>query len=234
MVKPNRKEIFMDPLKLAQLMCSRLCHDLITPVGAISAGLEIIGESGDDIDPELLSLTAHSAQNASQRLVYYRAAFGYNTSSILNCLEKLEKLLRDYLEIYKVKLNWHCRVPEEKLSVLHDHARLLVNIVGVMVECAPYGGDFRILIEPSAEGETLCFSFELTGDLVMLKTEKKRALSGELSDQEVTPHNVQSYLAYLLLDEKQAKLIFTNLSSSVLGVCLEADQPGGQHYGSLF
>ena len=224
----------MDPLKLAQLMCSRLCHDLITPVGAISTGLEIIGESGDDIDPELLSLTAHSAQNASQRLVYYRAAFGYSTSSILNCPEKLEKLLKEYLETYKVKLEWHCHVPEHKLTVLQDHARLLVNIVGIMVECAPYGGSFTISIEPSTERENLRFSFDLTGDLVNLKTENKRALSGELSDKEVTPHSVQSYLTHLLLEEKQAALSFTSLSSSALGVCLEAEQSGGQHYGSLF
>lgn len=224
----------MDSLKLAQLMCSRLCHDLITPVGAISTGLEIIGESGDDIDPELLALTSHSAQNASQRLVYYRAAFGYSTSSILNCPEKLEKLLREYLETYKAKLDWQCNVPEDKLSVLQDHARLLVNIVGIMVECAPYGGGFKILIKPSLETETLRFSFELTGDLVNLKTENKRALLGELPDKEVTPHSVQSYLTHLLLDEKQAELSFTSLSSSALGVCLEAEQSGSQHYGSLF
>lgn len=224
----------MDSLKLAQLMCSRLCHDLITPVGAISTGLEIIGESGDDIDPELLSLTAHSAQNASQRLVYYRAAFGYSTSSILNCPEKLEKLLREYLETYKVKLDWCCKVPEHKLNILQDHARLLVNIVGIMVECAPYGGRFRILIDPSSKKESLRFSFELTGDLVNLKTENKRALLGEISDKDVTPHSVQSYLTHLLLDEKQAELSFTTLSSDALEVCLEAEQSGGHHYGSLF
>tara|TARA_R110002095_G_scaffold70325_1_gene60008 strand:+ start:1707 stop:2381 length:675 start_codon:yes stop_codon:yes gene_type:complete len=224
----------MDPLKLAQLMCSRLCHDLITPVGAISTGLEIISESGDDIDPELLDLTIHSSQNASQRLVYYRAAFGYSASSILNCPEKLEKLLREYLKTYKVKLDWRCQVPDEKMNVLQDHARLLINVAGIMVECAPYGGNFTVLVEPSQRGENLTFSFKLTGDLVTLKTENQQALLGQLLDEDITPHSVQSYLTHLLLEEKQADLSIDTLSPRALDIHFETECSDGQHYGSLF
>lgn len=224
----------MNSLKLAQLMCSRLCHDLITPVGAISTGLEIIGESGDEIDPELLSLTSHSSQNASKRLVYYRAAFGYSTSSILNCPEKLEKLLQDYLETYKVKLDWHCTVPEEQITILQSHARLLVNIAGIMVECAPYGGIFKITITPSQNRESLRFSLTLTGDLVRFKTDNKQALMGQLLGKDATPHSVQSYLTSLLLDEKQAKLSLTTISSTLLDFYFETERLDGQHYGSLF
>ena len=223
----------MESLKLAQLMCSRLCHDLITPVGAISTGLEIISESGDDIDPELLTLTAHSAQNAAQRLVYYRAAFGYTAISSLNSPQKLHLLLKDYLATYKVALNWQCDVDSEDLQILQDHARILVNLVGLMTECAPYGGTFNIKVQKAEKG-CLCMSFSLTGDLVNIKAETKRALLGEMKEEEVTPHSVQSYLTQTFIEREGAVLSLDTASVEKLSLSLQTEGLSAQQYGSLF
>ncbi len=224
----------MDSLKLAQLMCSRLCHDLITPVGAISTGLEIISESGDDIDPELLTLTVHSSQNAAQRLVYYRAAFGYTAISSLNTPDKLEKLLKDYLATYKINLEWGSTIEDKDLQSVQDHARILVNIVGLMTECAPYGGHFKISITPSEEEGGLLFSFELTGDLVNLKSENRQALTGQLRDEDVTPHSVQSYLTHTFIEREGAELSLEISSTELFSLTLKTEGVGVKQYGSLF
>ncbi len=223
----------MESLKLAQLMCSRLCHDLITPVGAISTGLEIISESGDDIDPELLTLTAHSSQNAAQRLVYYRAAFGYTAISSLNSPQKLEQLLKEYLKTYKINLQWQCDIESDGLQVLQDHARILVNIVGLMTECAPYGGDFKISLS-TLEDNNLLMSFTLTGDLVNLKAENKKALLGEMQGEEVTPHSVQSYLTHTFVEREGAELSLETTSTEELSLSLKTESVGAKQYGSLF
>lgn len=222
----------MDSLKLAQLMCSRLCHDLITPVGAISTGLEIISESHEDIDPELLGLTSHSAQNAAQRLVYYRAAFGYTALSSLNTPEKLCKLISDYLHTYKIRLSWDMQLAPEDQDLFQDYARILVNLIGIMTECAPYGGEFAVSLNRARP--TLEFQLRLTGDLVVLKADNHRALLGQLPDEEVTPHSVQSYLTHQFLEREEGVLDIQEATKSVLAFVLKADGVSARQYGSLF
>ena len=60
--------------ELAALLCSRVCHDIISPVGAINNGLELLDEGGADEDA--MQLIRASAVNASARLQYARIAFG--------------------------------------------------------------------------------------------------------------------------------------------------------------
>ena len=66
-----------ETLHLAELLCSRICHDLSGPVGAAAAGAELISDAGGD--EETLSLVSTSASAASARLSYLRAAFGFGT-----------------------------------------------------------------------------------------------------------------------------------------------------------
>jgi len=224
----------MDSLKLAQLMCSRLCHDLITPVGAISSGLEIIADSIDNIDPELLDLTSYSSKNAAQRLMYYRAAFGYSGLSLFKTPEKIKELLEDFLETYKIKLEWTYTLPEHKGEAFTNHdARILLNIVGIMIECAPYGGTFHITIKET-EAQGLHLSFEITGELVGLKNENRLALTGILREDQVTPHSVQSYLTHIFLEDQKAHLTIKRASNEVLSIDVEKENAQDQHYGSLF
>ena len=67
----------LDPMDLAALLCSRVCHDVISPVGAIVNGLEVLE---DEDDPSMrdvaLELIKKSARSASARLQFCRLAFG--------------------------------------------------------------------------------------------------------------------------------------------------------------
>lgn len=66
----------LDPLLVARLMCTRLCHDLAAPIGAVSNGAELMGADPSMIDAEMLGLLTDSAAAASLRLRTLRAAFG--------------------------------------------------------------------------------------------------------------------------------------------------------------
>lgn len=61
---------------MSQSLASRLCHDLISPVGAVNSGIELLTEFGDDPDGESMQLIATSAKTASEKLQFFRIAYG--------------------------------------------------------------------------------------------------------------------------------------------------------------
>ncbi|MGB1876763.1 MAG: hypothetical protein ACPHGY_07545, partial [Rhodospirillaceae bacterium] len=71
-------------LQLAQLLCTRLCHDLAGPVGAISAGVELMGTDPELIDDETMSLLSGSAEAAGRKLKFLRVAFGWSGGRAIN------------------------------------------------------------------------------------------------------------------------------------------------------
>lgn len=221
----------MDSLRLAQLMCSRLCHDLITPVGAISTGLEIIEESEGDIDPELMSLTCTSAKNAAQRLVYYRAAFGFSSLSTYDSIEKIIQVIKAYLLTNKINLTWSLS-GEPESDMIKDFARTIINIIGVISETAPYGGNLNL--EFSCQEDGMKAHFSLTGDLVGLKKESKQALLGLLSEADITSHNVQCYLVHMFLDMKGGAIDITADTKQEVAMTMTTKSCYGQLTGSLF
>ena len=76
-VKVSRIQRAMNAIELASLMCSRLCHDLMSPVGALNNGIELLV---DEQDPEMrekcLELLAESAKASANKLKFFRLAFG--------------------------------------------------------------------------------------------------------------------------------------------------------------
>ena len=63
-------------LRVAELLASRLCHDLVSPVGAVNSGIELLTEFGDDPDGESMALIFSSARTASDKLLFFRIAYG--------------------------------------------------------------------------------------------------------------------------------------------------------------
>lgn len=225
----------MDALKLCQLTCSRLCHDLITPVGALASGLEIISESPEGIDDELLSLTNQSAQNAIGRLTYYRAAFGFAGVALFGSPEKIFELLRKFLQTSQIELQWDHQGLAVFAESLSRYGRFILNTVGVIVETAPFGGRLHLQVTPKEVKDKFDFSFTLEGNLVMLKPEIRACLLGTLSEENITPHTVQAHLTKQYLE--QADLFIEDLNSDKQQCVLNAvacAQKESAASGSLF
>src|SRR5271168_5416408 len=126
-----------DTLELAALLCSRVCHDLISPVGAIVNGLEVLDDNPKPDDREFaLDLIKKSAKTASAPLQFCRLAFGAAGSSAAQIdLGDAEGMARGFLD-EKTKLDWH--LPRALMP--KNRVKLLLNMVIIAGQTIPRGG----------------------------------------------------------------------------------------------
>src|SRR3979490_53816 len=98
-----------DALELAALLCSRVCHDLISPVGAIVNGLEVLDDNPKPDDREFaLGLIRKSAKTASARLQFCRLAFGAAGSAGAQIdVGDAQNMARAFMEDDKTKITWN-------------------------------------------------------------------------------------------------------------------------------
>lgn len=97
--------VSLDPYVL-ELMASRICHDVISPVGAINNGLELLQEMGIEGGAEAVSLIAKSAEQANRRLKLFRYAYGAAGSKDLVDSKDLRRVAFDYLQGSRTVLEW--------------------------------------------------------------------------------------------------------------------------------
>ena len=145
---------------LAAMLCSRVCHDLINPVGAIGNGLEVLADpSQGDMAESARDLIANSAKQARCRLEFARLAYGASSTAGTDFdTRECERVARLYFEIEKADLDW--QVP---LILLPKHkAKLLMNMLLIAAMAVPRGGVVKVEMEGAAGSEA--FIMTSTGD----------------------------------------------------------------------
>ena len=183
-----------DELELAALMCSKLCHDVIGPIGAIGNGFELIDDLGGDPDPEALSHVRRNADKASRRVQYARLAFGAMGASGD----------RFPLEDEKQTVIWEPMA----LALPKDEVRLLVNLVAIAASAIPRGGEVTVKVE--TEGERSRFRLLASGPRGAVVPPAPAALfAGEAPPEgRIDAYNVQAYYAWRLANVVGMKLGF--------------------------
>ncbi len=142
MSAPMSGPIAIGALDLAALLCSRVCHDLISPVGAIVNGLEVLEEDKDEETKVFaLDLIKKSAQTASAKLQFCRLAFGAAGSAGAQIdLGDAEKVARGLLSDDKTKIVWN--LPRELMP--KNRVKLLLNMLLIAVGTIPRGGTITV------------------------------------------------------------------------------------------
>ncbi|TAI63575.1 histidine phosphotransferase [Bradyrhizobium sp. Leo170] len=148
-----------DALELAALLCSRVCHDLISPVGAIVNGLEVIDDNPKPEDRDFaLDLIRKSAKTASARLQFCRLAFGAAGSAGAQIdLGDAQAMAKGHIEDGKVTLTWNL----PRLLLPKNRVKLLLNMLVIAQQTIPRGG--ALTIDPVGEGETMSFRIASAG-----------------------------------------------------------------------
>ena len=141
----------MEDLDLAALLSTRICHDLVGPVGALGNGVELLAEEdGADLREQALDLLGMSAEQASRRLRFFRLACGTMKWGDEPMDEgEARAAAAGMLEAGRTTLDW----PAGGVAGLtQGRARALLNLVLVAAECLPSGGEVRV--GPGAGGGT--------------------------------------------------------------------------------
>ena len=188
-------ELFtLSAMDLGALLCSRVCHDIISPVGAINNGLELLDEGGSDADA--MGLIRTSARNASARLQFARIAFGAaGSAGMLIDTGDAESVAKAYLANEKPEFTWtgaRALLPKNKV-------KLLLNLILVANAAIPRGGKLSVNLE-TLETEP---KFTLTSSGPMLRVPAKflELHSGRKPEEAIDAHAVQPYYTLLLARE---------------------------------
>lgn len=132
-------------MDMGAYLCSRVCHDVISPVGAIANGIELLDEGSDDETADIaMDLIRSSAKNASARLQFARIAFGASGSAGANIdTGDAEAVSRAYFDNEKkTELTWS----GERALLAKDKVKLLLNLLLVALGAIPRGGDVKVEI----------------------------------------------------------------------------------------
>jgi histidine phosphotransferase ChpT len=187
-------KIALDALDLAALLSSRVCHDVISPVGAIVNGLEVLEEEKDaEMRGHALALIKSSAGEASARLQFCRLAFGAAGSKGSSIdTGDAEHVARQLFADERTKLNWS--VPRSLMA--KNKVKLLLNLCLIADMSIPRGGE--ISVSGSGEDDRISFRIEAKGTNARVAPDVARLLTGEHEEGSVDARAIQAYYAGLV------------------------------------
>ncbi|MDX9861596.1 MAG: histidine phosphotransferase family protein [Rhodospirillales bacterium] len=140
-------------LRVAQLLCSRVCHDLIGPVGAVNSGIELLGEEGGTLSDDAMALIVRSSAQASRRLAFYRIAFGLGGATGPRAVAEARDLAMALFDKGRAGLDWPAETTRCTEGMVGPEAvKLLLNLVLMAADCLPRGGGVAVRAAPMGEG----------------------------------------------------------------------------------
>jgi histidine phosphotransferase ChpT len=175
------------------MLCSRVCHDLISPVGAIVNGLEVLDDNPKPEDREFaLDLIRKSARTASARLQFCRLAFGAAGSAGAQIdLGDAQNMARGHIEDGKTTITWNL----PRLLLPKNRVKLLLNMMVIAQQTIPRGG--VLAVDAIGEGEVFGFRVTASG----LNARLPQNIADLLSSPHLAAsdaHSVQPYYTRLL------------------------------------
>ena len=139
------RRVELEALDLAALLCSRVCHDIISPVGAIINGLEVLDEdNGEEMKTFAFDLIRRSARQASAKLQFARLAFGAAGSAGAEIdLADAEKVATGYMEGEKAQFAFEA----PRVLMAKNLVKLLLNLILLANAAVPRGGTIKVSVE---------------------------------------------------------------------------------------
>ncbi len=179
---------------LSALIGSRICHDLISPIGAINNGLELLGMSGNTPGPEM-DLIHESVGNASARIRYFRVAFGAAGDQEMGRGE-IVSILKDVMQGPRLHVAWGPMDPQPRAAVRLAFLALLC------VEAAmPYGGRIEI---SQTDGQWLLHGH---ADKLNIDNTLWEILATKEAPSDLSPAQVQFALLPLIASDEKRRLV---------------------------
>jgi len=188
----------MKSVEFASLLCSRLCHDLLSPVGALNNGIELlVDETDPDMRARCLTLLTESARASANKLKFFRLAFGaaggfgddVDTREARAAIEGL------FGDDGRIELGW--MVDDGSLN--KTAIKVLLNLALIAGDALVRGGRLDVGAEKGDSMVEVVVRAE--GPRIVLDPELKRALVGALGDDAVAPRAAAAWLVHCLISD---------------------------------
>ena len=182
------ERVELEALDLAALLCSRVCHDIISPVGAIINGLEVLDEdNSEDMREFAFGLIKRSARQASAKLQFARLAFGAAGSAGAEIdLGDAEKVATGYMEGEKAEFSWEA----PRVLMAKNLVKLLLNLILLANAAVPRGGTIHVSV-PSASPAR--FLLRSVGPSARVPAAFEKLVPGDIAEVTVDAQLVQAY-----------------------------------------
>lgn len=203
----------VSPIDFASLLCSRLCHDLLSPVGALNNGLELLG---DENDPEMrirvFQLLSESARVSANKLKFFRLAFGAaggfgEQVDAREAKTAIEGLLADNK---RTQFNWWVETETLPKSAL----KVMLNLALIASEALVRGGTLDVGGEDN--GGQLEIVFKIEGPRIILDPELRRTLTDGEGAEGVTPRAAAAYLVHTLAAQAGGTVLVSEPAENVM------------------
>lgn len=175
-----------------ELLASRICHDLISPIGAIHNGIEFMQEMGPDAVDDALGLISHSSAQASSKLKLFRLVYGAGGADSSVKPEDVHAAFGAFIEAdEKITQDWD---PHADLgfgaALPAGYAKILAGTMMMAAECLPKGGQVSVTAGDQDNETLIC----ARGDMVLLRDYYEEALSALLPVSDIDPRLVHPYV----------------------------------------
>ena len=203
----------MNATDLASLLCSRLCHDLLSPVGALNNGLELMADEPDPAMRErCLELLNESARASANKLKFFRLAFGAagGFGDVIDTREAYSALSGLFEPDKKIELGWI--VAGDALP--KGAVKLLLNLALIAGDALVRGG--RLDVGAERDGATLEIVIRAEGPRILLDPSLRETLTKGSAGGTVEPRAAGAWLAHALASEAGGELRLSDAGESVL------------------
>ena len=184
----------LTPTSLSALLCARICHDLISPVGALGTAIEILDDPDNvEMHEDAMSLVRTSSRQASAKLKFLRLAFGASGSApgVIATADVIS-ISNDMFADSKPDLVWNI----DSDGIDKDRARILLNLIMLAVQAAPRGGTVTISRHGQDDGAE--FVLVSDGPKVRLGAAVAKAIAGKAPEDGFDGRSIQPLYASLL------------------------------------
>ena len=181
----------LTPTNLAALLCAKICHDLISPVGALGNAVEFLDDDGNpDMYEDAIELVRTSSRQASAKLKFLRIALGAaGTAPGVIPTSEVTKLTNDMFADSKPELVWDI----DSDGIDKNRARIVMNLVMLGVQAAPRGGSVTITRKGNGDGAD--FTIVSDGPNVRLDAAVAKAIAGKMPEGGVDGRSIQPLYA---------------------------------------
>lgn len=205
--------------RIIELLTSRICHDLISPVGAINNGVELMEEFGDDDDGEALGLVKSSAKKSDIHLRCFRLAYGAAGTSRDVKPQDVKSLMNEWTSLTKVRLDWVDSSAYTSVLTPVGYLKCLMNVMIFAGECLGLGGILRVEVKDS---DPFTIKVSCLHDRLTLKSETFDALDGDIEEEKLDARSIQGYVTRMFCETYNATLTYDKTSETEISFTLTA------------